>query len=425
VRGRPGVGEPLSSGQTPPLRLCALLRPDSFALTALLALLTALGPMSVDLYLPSLPDIERALRAPAAQVELTISFYLIGFALGQIFYGPLSDLYGRKPVLLAALGIFCVMTFVCAGASSIEALIAARFVQAVGASGAIVLSRAIVRDLHSGARAARELSLMAMIFGFAPIVAPLIGGGLQTAFGWRAGFLFVFLWGAGALTAAWWLLPETLRARPVMRPRLLDHFRGAALILRNTFFLAHVGIVALSFSGLFAWISGSAFVLQDLYGATPVEFALVFAIASIGYLVGTSVAAFTVMRLGIERTIGAGAAVLTIGAAALVAAGGAWPGVPVALAVPVAIYLAGLGLAMPQAMAGALQPFPERAGTASSLVGCTQQTAAALMGAVVGHTLGATAWPLILSMALMGAATLVLWLAIRGREMEHASAKGE
>ncbi len=390
-----------------------MLRPDTLALTALLALLTALGPMSVDLYLPSLPDIERVFGASAADVELTISSYLVGFAVGQIVYGPVSDRYGRKPVLMAALAVFGAATLSCAAAPGIDALILARFVQAVGASGAIVLSRAIVRDLYAGARAARELSLMGMIFGLAPIVAPLIGGALQTALGWRSGFYFVFAWGLAAMAAAWLLLPETLRARPGARLRLLDHFRGFAAVARNPGFLSYVGIVALSFAGLFAWISGSAFVLQDIYGISALGFAVTFAVASAGYLIGTSIAALTVMRVGIERSIGAGAAVLTAGGLTMAATVALWPTAPAALALPVGLYLAGLGLTMPQAMAGALQPFPERAGAASSLLGGTQQTAAALMGAVVGHTLGDSAWPLVLSMAVMGCATLVLWLCTR------------
>ncbi len=191
-----------------------MLRPDTLALTALLALLTAIGPLSVDLYLPSLPEIGRALAAPPGEVQLTISAYLVGFGAGQIVYGPLADRHGRKPVMLASLLIFCIATLVCAVAPSIAALIGARFVQAFGAAGAIVLARAVVRDLYEGARAGRELSLMAMIMGLAPIVAPLIGSLLQTAFGWRACFVFIFVAGIIAAAAVRWLLPETLRLRP-------------------------------------------------------------------------------------------------------------------------------------------------------------------------------------------------------------------
>src|SRR5262249_19224836 len=158
-----------------------MLRPDTFALTALLALLTAIGPLSMDLYLPALPAISAALDTTTAASALTISFYLVGFAAGQVAYGPLSDRRGRKPVMFAATLIYCAATVVCALAPTIEALIAARFLQAFGSSGAIVLSRAVVRDLYDGPRAGRELSLMAMIMGLAPIVAPVLGTGLPAS----------------------------------------------------------------------------------------------------------------------------------------------------------------------------------------------------------------------------------------------------
>src|ERR1700741_3356358 len=168
-----------------------MLRPDTFALTALLALLTAIGPLSMELYLPALPAISAALGATPVAGALTVSFYLIGFAAGQVAYGPLSDRHGRKPVMFAAMLIYCAATVGWAFAPAIEAVIAARFLQAFGSSGAIVLSRAVVRDLYEGPRAGRELSLMAMIMGLAPIVGPVIGSGLLTAFGWRACFVFL------------------------------------------------------------------------------------------------------------------------------------------------------------------------------------------------------------------------------------------
>src|ERR1700674_2704835 len=213
----------------PPL----LLRSDTFALTALLAVLTTLGPMSIDLYLPSLPEIEHLLRASPAQAELTISAYLVGFAVGQIIYGPVSDRYGRKPVLLAALSLFCVTSLICASAWSIETLIAARVLQALGACGSAVLARAIVRDLHEGRQAARVLSLMATIFGIAPVVAPLIGGALQHAFGWRSAFVFIFAAGVVAIVAAQLLLPETLRARPSRQFAFIDLWRSYGVIARD------------------------------------------------------------------------------------------------------------------------------------------------------------------------------------------------
>src|SRR6202046_1305176 len=190
-----------------------MLHPGTFALTLLLSLLTALGPLTMDMYLPSLPAIGQALDASTVQVQLTISSYLIGFACGQIIYGPVSDRIGRRPVILAALVLYAAASVVCANAQSIHVLIAVRFVQALGGAGCIVLARAAVRDLYSGVRAGRELSLMGSITAFAPIVAPAIGGVLQDTFGWHATFyvLVVFALLVGAIAAR--LLPETLRQR--------------------------------------------------------------------------------------------------------------------------------------------------------------------------------------------------------------------
>ena len=391
-----------------------MLRPDTFALTALLAVLMAIGPLSVDLYLPSLPDIGRALDATTADVQLTISSYLIGFAVGQIVYGPVSDIFGRKKILLGALVIFCLATLACACAPSITVLIAARVVQALGSSGAIVLARAVVRDLYSGPRAGRELALMGMIMGIAPIGAPMIGGVLETAFGWQACFLFVFAGGVMAFCAVWWLLPETLRHKQSARLEIAELVGAYGLVARDRGFLAHSALVSSSFAGLFAFISGASFVLQDFFALTPIGFSLAFAAASAGNIIGASLAAKFVMRAGLDRTIGAGALAQCVGGAGTLVATALMPTSAVAFLVPMTLYMIGLGLAMPQALAGALQPFPRYAGTASSLVGMSQQTIAALAGAVVGQMLVATAWPLVVIVALAGGVTFLVWALTRG-----------
>ena len=264
-----------------------MLSPDTFALTALLALLTALGPLAMDLYLPSLPAIEAALAAPTAQVQLTISVYLIGFAIGQIVYGPVSDRLGRKPVLSAALTIFCVGTLVCSIAPTIGALIAARALQGAGAAGVIVLARAIVRDLYEGPRAGRELSLMGAIMGVAPIVAPMIGGFTQTNFGWRFGFILIFVAGLAAIAVVARLLPETARRSNAVGHPVVALARSFAVVGRSSNFLAHLGIATASYAGLFAYISGSSFVLQGLYGLSPLAFGLFYGVTSLGFIAGT------------------------------------------------------------------------------------------------------------------------------------------
>ena len=390
-----------------------MLRPGTFALTALLAALTAIGPLSTDMYLASLPDIARQLGASTAQVQLTISAYLIGFAVGQIVYGPLSDRHGRKPVLLAAVALYCVATLACALSTSIEMLIAGRFVQALGGSGGIVLARAIVRDLYSGARAGRELSVMGAVMALAPVLAPIAGGLLQTGFGWRS--VFFTLVGVGLIGAGvvWPLLPETLAARaaePVSPASMLRSYR---VVARNPAYLAYLGLASTGFGGLFAWISGTSFVLQNLYGLTPFQFGVAFAVGSVGYMIGTVLAARLVMRFGIDRTLGVGAAAMAAGGLGMVIAVALGLTSAASLVLPMALYLAGLGMVLPQAIAGAMTPFPERAGAASALLGFIQQSAAALCGAVVGWLLGQSAWPLAAAVAIMGCASLLLWISTR------------
>jgi DHA1 family bicyclomycin/chloramphenicol resistance-like MFS transporter len=390
-----------------------MLRSGTFALTALLAALSAIGPLTTDMYLPSLPDIGRALMAPTAQVQLTISAYLFGFAVGQILYGPLSDRHGRKPVLLAALGLYIVASIACALSTSIDMLIAARAVQAIGGSGGIVLARAIVRDLYSGKRAGRELSLIGSVMALAPVLAPVAGGALQTGFGWRSIFFTLVVASLLGAAVVWRLLPETLAQRaaePVSPSSMLNSYR---VVARNPTYLSYVGMASASYAGLFAWISGASFVLQNLYGLTPFSFGLAFAIGSIGYMIGATLAARLVIRFGLDFTLGIGAGACAAGGLAMMAALAFGLTSAISLVLPVALYLAGMGMVVPQSFAGALTPFPERAGAASSLLGFTQQTAAGLCGAVVGALLGANAWPLATAVAAMGCATFVLWMMTR------------
>lgn len=391
-----------------------MLRPDTLALTLLLALLTALGPVAVDMYLPSFPELGRQFSASPATVQLTLSLYLVSYAVGQVVYGPLSDRFGRIPVLRATLIVYCAASAACALAPSIETLIAARAVQALGSSGAIVLARAIVRDLYSGARAGRELSLMGAIMALAPVGAPMIGGVLQSAFGWRSHFVLQIAFGLIAVAFVWLKLPETLKARAAGPFSLAAVWAGYREIMRNRAVLAYVGMLSLSFAGVFAWISGASFVLQEIYGLSALAFGLAFAAASGGYLAGNLIATNLVTRAGLDRTIGIGTLLLAAGGLSAVAAiplGGA-SAIPLTAAM--ALYAVGMGLTQPQTIAGAMMPFPHLAGTASSLVGVSQMLCAALAGIAVGHALGSSAWPVALPLALTGCATLLLWAVSRG-----------
>jgi MFS transporter, DHA1 family, multidrug resistance protein len=392
----------------------SMLRPGTFALTGLLAALSAVGPLTTDMYLPSLPDITRQLGASTVQGQLTISAYLIGFAAGQIIYGPVSDRHGRKPVLIGAIALYCAASLACTLSTSIEMLIVARTFQALGGSGGIVLTRAIVRDIYSGAHAGRELSLIGSVMALAPVLAPILGGVIQTAFGWRMTFLALVAAGLVGTVVVWSLLPETLNTRAAERVSIASMLRSYRVVARNPAYLAYLAITSASYAGLFAWISGSAFVLQNLYGLAPFDFGVAFALGSVGYMTGSAIAARVVVRLGLDGVLGLGGCACAAGGLAMVVVVATGLTSSMSLVFPMAVYLAGLGMVLPQGIAGAITPFPERAGAASSLFGFVQQTAAAICGTAVGWFLGQSAWPLALGVATMGFATLGLWVVTRG-----------
>jgi DHA1 family bicyclomycin/chloramphenicol resistance-like MFS transporter len=371
------------------------------------------------MYLPSLPEIRRIFSAPGSKIQLTLSVFLVGFALGQIAYGPLSDKYGRRPVLLGALSIFLGATAACSLAYSADSLIAARFFQALGGSGAIVLARAIIRDLYEGARAGRELSLVAATMALAPIVAPVVGGILQTAFGWRASFILLALFAAGAILVVWRWLPETLRhpsSEPLSPASVLRTFGS---FLPHPSFCAHLLIVTFSYMGLFAWISGVSFLLSDVYNLSALEIGVAFALTCFGYLAGALLAARIVTRVGLHKTLGFGCAALALGGLGMLGVVALVPTSALALLAPVTLYLAGLGLALPQGVAGALTPFRNNAGAASSLLGFVQQTCAAALGILVGQMLGESAWPVVIPIALMGCLSWVAWRLTKNARREQ------
>lgn len=389
------------------------LSPDTLAMTATLALLTALGPLSTDMYLPSLPAIAAFFNTGAAEVQMTLSAFLFGFAAGQFVHGPLSDHYGRRPVLLAGLGLFAAATAACALAPSIEWLTAARFAQALGASGPIVLARAVVRDLYEGPRAGRELSRMGTIMGLVPALAPALGGVLQAHYGWRASFVVALACGlvlAAVVAAA---LPETLRRRPegqLSLARIGGEFR---IVIASRLYRVYVGLAALTYAGLFSFISGSSFVLQNLYGLGEIAFGLSFGTVVIGYISGTVLAQRLVGRHGLDGTIALGTACLAAGGLVMLAFALAGVASVFAVVLPMAVYTFGVGLVMPQTAASAMMPFPERAGAASSLLGICQMTFAALIGLYVGHVVADSAVPLAATITMIGVGALALFTGSR------------
>ncbi|TVR08926.1 MAG: Bcr/CflA family efflux MFS transporter [Salinarimonadaceae bacterium] len=392
-----------------------ILRPDTLAMTATLAMLTAIGPVSTDMYLPGLPAIADGLGTDVRGAQLTLSVFLVGFACGQFWYGPLSDRVGRRPVLLFGLGLFSVATLACLLAQDIATLVVARFVQALGAAAPVVLGRAVVRDLYDGARAGRELSRMGTIMGLAPAIAPVLGGLILLAADWRAIFGVILFAAAALAFHVARNLPETLRARSPEPLSIGAIFRGFGPLLANGDYRTSVALSTLAYGGLFAFISGSSFVLQEKYGLSEIAFGLSFGFVVLGYIAGTLIAQRLFSLRGLDGVIAPGVICLAAGGAGMLALALVDTGSSLEVTLPMAVYGLGLGLTMPQAMAKAMSPFPERAGAASSLLGMWQMGFAALIGIALAAALRVTALALPVFIAALGVAACALFLLSRPR----------
>lgn len=384
-----------------------MLHRDSRMFVFLLGALTAVGPFTTDTYLPSMPAIRTYFNVDMAAVQLTLSLAFFGGAVGQLFYGPLSDRFGRRKLLIGGLALYVIASIGCIFAQSIEQLIAARFLQAFGSIAAPVLARAMVRDLHEREAAARMLSLMGMVLGIGPILAPIIGGVLQARFGWQASFYFITAFGLALLIAVVLGLGETLRPRDAgsLQPtRLVETF---ALLLRSRVFVGYTLVNCFLFGGLGAYLSGISFVILQVLAVPTEYFGLIFGMIMIGNILGYIVSGQVVMRLGLDRTLQLG--VVGVAIAGILLAALAFGGVIhiAALVGPMALYMFCFALSGPQAIAGALTPFPRAAGAASSLMGFFQSVSTAAVGMGVAVAFDGTPRALAGFVCLMGVLTLV------------------
>lgn len=390
-------------------------RPNSLAVTILLCALVALGPISTDLYLPSLPGLARGFGVGMPEVQLTLSVFLVGLATAQLIHGPLSDRFGRRPVLLAGLCIYLIATFVCMLAPSVPLLVAARFAQAVGACVGPVLGRAVVRDVHGRAGAARVLSYMSAAMALAPAIGPILGGFLEVWFGWRANFAALAIYGSAGLIATFLMLPET-NARPdpeAAHPmRIAAGYRG---LLGHRVYVGYVLCCAFAYSGIFSFISGSSFVFIDVIGLPPNAFGFCFAAIVIGYMIGTTLAGRLSHRFHLDRLIAVGTAIALLNGAllfGLAVTGFATSGLAgvMAIVLPMLGYMIGIGLVLPNSIAGAIGPFPRAAGAASGLLGFTQMALAAIAGIAVARFHDGSSVPMTVGIALPAFA---IWLSFR------------
>ena len=377
-----------------------MLRTTSAALTVLLGVLIALTPLGTDTWVPALAALGDSLGASVGAAQLTVTAFFAGIAVGQLGWGPVSDRYGRRPCLLAGLALACAATAAGVGASSIEAVTLARFVQGLGMSCGPVIARTIVRDLHSHEQAARLFSSMTIVFSVVPIAGPLVGAALLMLGGWRAVLAFFAVVSALLFVAAAAGLRETAPAeRASMHPlKLLAAFRA---ILAEPRFSAPFAAMVLGQIGIFAFVANSAFVLMKGFGIAPVAYSLVFAGVMLGQITGAWASGRLVVRLGIARMLRTGAALVAVSGAC--AALLAWGGVAhwAAVLVPFMLYVGGMALITPNATAAALTPFARTAGAASSLIGASQFAVGAAVSALLGALFDGTARPMA-SVAAVG-----------------------
>lgn len=390
----------------PPDTAAAPARPQAHsplrpAHVGILGALFAIAPMSVDMYLPALPAIGAGFSAAQDEAQLSLSAFFFGFAIGQILWGPIGDWLGRWRPMLAGLALFTLASIGCALADGIVALSAWRFVQAVGACAAPVLARAMIRDSYAPDRAASVLSLMMLIMGAAPMLAPLVGGQLLLVFSWRAVFVALTAFGA-ALMLVLLRLPETLapaRRREARWGLVLDSYLQ---LLRSRRFLGYCLSGAFMYAGLFAYISGTPFVYIELFGVSPQSYGFLFGVNIIGMMVVSYVNSRVVTRFGVDRTLRVGCALAALFGTALLAvqlaADAGLPGV----VVPLFFFLSMLGLIGANSVAGALAGFPHIAGAASALAGTLQFGSGAVSGWIVGRLADGTPLPMAATIAAAG-----------------------
>jgi len=361
-----------------------------------------LQPLSTDFYLASLPGLTQTFSASVETVQLTLSVFVIGFGVLQLFAGPLSDRLGRLPVTVAGIAVYVVASIACALAPSIELLIAARLLQALGCCTVVVVARAIVRDVFDPLAGAKVMAQASTLLAIGPLFGPILGSFLEVRFGFRATFVVLALFAGALLVATLASLTET-NPRPdatATRPRaLLDNY---ARVLRSPEFLSYTLVGAASYAGLFAFISGSSFVLIRVLGVPTAYFGFGFAFCVIGYLIGTIVCRRLLARRGIVRTLKVSACLSAAGgmAMALLAVAGVqhWA----AVLLPQFVYMLAHGVNFPCAQAGAVAPFPRQAGAAAGLLGFLTMALAALVGGWIGASYNGTVFPLAFTIAVSG-----------------------
>jgi len=383
-------------------------------LMGLLGALSMFAPLSTDMYLPALPSMAHGLGASASAVQLTLTASLIGLGAGQLLVGPISDARGRRAPVLIGLAAYTLASVGCALCGDVWTLCAMRLVQGAAGAAGIVVARAIVRDLFDGLEAARFFSRLVIVFGLAPILAPIIGGQLLHVTDWRG--IFVTLAAIGALlgVVCWRSLRETLPAAARQRGGVRATLRVLGVLVRDRRFSGVIVVYGLFFGALFAYIAGSPFVLENIFGLSPQLFGVVFAVNSAALVVASQLGVRLLSRVGPRRLVAVGLrAGLASGAGLLVAVlehGGLWTVLPCFF-----VLLASFGVVSPNLTALAMADHPKVAGSASALMGLTQFGTGAAVAPLVGLAGTHSAIPTASVIAAMVVASFAIWLGIASR----------
>jgi DHA1 family bicyclomycin/chloramphenicol resistance-like MFS transporter len=372
-----------------------------------LGAVTAIGPAAMDVYLPGLPALADDFGASPSAAQLTLTTYVIGLSLGQLLGGTTSDVHGRRRPLVAGMAVFTVATFACSLAPTLWALAALRLVQGAAAAVGVAIGRAIVRDLYVGAAGARYLSRLMLVVGLAPIVAPVVGGQLLRFTSWRGVFVALSLLGVALTVVSARLVPETLPRERRRAAGLAGTARAFAFLLRDRRLVGFVLVVGLGGGAMLAYIAGSSFVLQDVYGASPQLYGVLFAVNAVFLVAGAQVNAHllstrsprTLLRVGVATMVVAGVALLAIvslpqlGLAAVMA--------------PFMLLMLSWSFIQANALALALVDHPHAAGTAAALLGIGQYAFGALMAPLVGLGGEGTAVPMAIVITICGAGAAI------------------
>jgi MFS transporter, DHA1 family, multidrug resistance protein len=364
---------------------------------AILIAVSAVGPMALNIFIPSMPGMRTVFDADYGTIQLTLTAYIFAIALAQLVLGPLSDRFGRRPVLLAGLVLFVVASLACALATSIELLIALRVLQATGGCAGLVLGRAIVRDLFDQETSASMLGYITMAMVLAPMMAPTMGGFLDDWFGWQAGFVVSAVAGALILAASWGSLHETnFHRRPM--PGIGAMARDYGTLLRSRVFVANALAGACAVSIFFSFLAGAPFVMVELLGRTPSEYGLWFMLAAGGYMAGNFLAGRFARRLGTDLLVVAGNALALAAMVVMIAMALAGLFSPVAIFAPMFFSGVANGMVIPNTLANAVSVRPDMAGAASGFAGSLHLVMGGIGTVIVGHAQNDTQWPMLLTM---------------------------